>query len=90
MKLRILKLSIVASAFLLTSCVKKVLDSTFGSLDCVKQYQEYAGAETEGDCADQAEAIQGILDNCSAFLSSEEKAELRDVKAEYEAECDGN
>ena len=59
--------------------------SLFGSLDCVQQYQEYAGAEIKGNCADKAEVIQGILKNCSAFLSSVEKAELREVKAGYEA-----
>lgn len=90
MKSRILKLSIVASLFLLTSCVKKALDSAFNSVKCAEQYQEYAGAEASGDCATQAEAIQGILDNCSAFLSNNEKDELRDVQAEYEAECAGS
>jgi hypothetical protein len=89
MKLRILKLSIIASAFLLTSCVKKLIEDSLDSVECVEKYSEFAGAEIEGDCADQAEAIQGILDSCGSFLSSEQKAELKEVKAEYEAECAG-
>lgn len=87
MKLRILKLSIIASAFLMTSCVKKLIEDSLGSVECVQKYSEYAGAELEGDCTDQAEAIQAILDSCSAFLSSEQVAELKVVKAEYVAEC---
>lgn len=89
MKFKILKITIVASAFLLTSCVKKLIEESLDSIECVEKYSEYAGSELEGDCADQAKAIQGILDSCGSFLSSAQKEELKEVKAEYEAECAG-
>jgi len=86
MKKKIFNLTLIASVFFLSSCVKKVLESTFDSVQCAESYSELAQAEASDNCPGTVENINSILDSCSAFLSQAQKDELLAVKAE----CEGN
>ncbi|MFK7811739.1 MAG: hypothetical protein AB8B59_04540 [Maribacter sp.] len=86
MKKRVLKLTLVASLFILTSCVKKALDSAFDSVKCAQSYSDLAQSEAGENCPGTVENIDAILANCSAFLTSSQREELEMVKAE----CQGN
>jgi len=86
MKVRVLKFTLIASTFFLSSCVKKVLDSAFDSVECAQSYADLAQAEAGENCPGTVENIDAILANCSSFLTASQKEELEMVRAE----CAGN
>lgn len=86
-KTRLFKFALIPSVFTTTSCLKKVLDSTFNSVKCAEGYSEIP-VDEGNNCEIEVEYIKGLLVNCSSFLSAEEKEELETKLAE--SECISN